>query len=63
MAEHLLDTEYLKRLEKEIRYLRSLLDERGIVYDFEGHLNHRDEDAGTDILPIEASLDTARLVY
>ena len=34
MAEHLLDTEYLKRLEEEIRYLRSLLDERGIVYDF-----------------------------
>lgn len=63
MTEHLLDTEYLKRLEEEIRYLRSLLDERGIAYNFEGHLNHRDEDAGTEILPIEASLDTARLVY
>lgn len=63
MAEHLLDAEYLKRLEDEIRYLRSLLDERGIAYNFESHLNHRDEDAGAEILPIEASLDTARLVY
>lgn len=64
MSEHKVDTDYLQRLEKEIRYLRSVLDEHGIVYKFD---DRRDSqagwDSGTEILPIEASLDTARLMY
>ena len=49
-------------LESEIQYLKKLLDENGISYDYEAHLRALQSDVGNIIFP-ELGPEHANLLY
>ena len=54
----------IHRFEEEIRYLRSLLEENGIEYDFEAFLRARKEDGeSSQMVPIDITPETAKFFF
>ena len=53
---------YISDLESEIQYLKKLLDENGISYDYEAHLRTLQSDVGDVVLP-ELGSEHASLLY
>ena len=53
---------YISYLEAEIQYLKKLLDDNGISYDYEAHLRALQSDVGDIIFP-ELVPEHANLLY
>ena len=51
-------------LEEEIRYLRSLLDENGIAYDFGNFCKRKEEEMElSQMVPIDITPETAKFFF
>ena len=53
---------YISELESEIQYLKKLLDENGINYDYDAHLIALQSDVGDIVFP-ELGPEHANLLY
>lgn len=58
-----MDEAYILKLQEEILYLHSLLDENGIEYDFDAFRKAKEEDQSSKMIPIDITPEAAKFFF